>query len=396
MMKKEQFWEHLTQNLIPFWNRMEDAVYGGFYGAMDQKLQVDQEADKGVILNSRILWFYSAAYGLIRDEELRRKAEHAFRFLKEKCYDKRRGGVYWSVHFDGRPADMTKHTYNQAFAIYALAEYYMATGDGDSLLLAYELYRTIEEKCRDEDGYLEAFREDFTPDDNNEKLSENGVMAGRTMNTLLHVLEAYTNLYRADHYEPVADKLREIIDLFETKVYDRERGRLQVFFDLEYHSLIDLYSYGHDIEASWLLDRAAEVLEDEAYTRKIHAMTNVLARQVKKHAYDEKVHALFNECENGVDDKQKIWWVQAESVVGFYNAFQKDPGQEEAQGFAQAAADIFDFIRQKLVDPRCGEWYESIRPDGSADLERGMVHEWKCPYHNGRMCIELYRRLAKE
>ena len=239
-MRREQFLDHLTHNLIPFWNQLEDDAFGGFYGFMDKDLKVDPQADKGVILNSRILWFYSAAYRLLGEEDLRAKAEHAFRFLKEYCYDKRRGGVYWSVGYDGKPVDTTKHTYNQAFAIYALAEYYMATGDGDGLLLAYDLYRIIEEKCRDAAGYLEAFRVDFTPDDNNEKLSENGVMAGRTMNTLLHVLEAYTNLYQADHYEPVAGKLKEIIDLFETKVYDREKGRLQVFFDLEYHSLIDL------------------------------------------------------------------------------------------------------------------------------------------------------------
>ncbi|MBR1853598.1 MAG: AGE family epimerase/isomerase [Lachnospiraceae bacterium] len=409
-MKREQFLEHLTNNLIPFWNQLEDDTFGGFYGFMDKDLKVDQHADKGVILNSRILWFYSAAYRLLRVEGLRAKAEHAFHFLKEHCYDKRRGGVYWSVSYDGKPVDTTKHTYNQAFAIYSLSEYYMATGDGDGLLLAYDLYRIIEEKCRDAEGYLESFRVDFAPDDNNEKLSENGVMAGRTMNTLLHVLEAYTNLYQADHYESVAEKLKSIIDLFKTKVYDREKGRLQVFFDLKYHSLIDLYSYGHDIEASWLLDRAAEVLGDETYAARIHAMTGVLAAEVKKHAYDERVHALYNECERGVDDKQNIWWVQAEAVVGFYNAFQKNlhldkfqqdksqlnksqqesPQQDE---FEQAAADIFDFIREKLVDPRCGEWYESIRPDGSINLERGMVHEWKCPYHNGRMCIEICRRM---
>ncbi len=392
-MRREQFLDHLTHNLIPFWNQLEDDPFGGFYGFMDKDLKVDPQANKGVILNSRILWFYSAAYRLLGEEDLRTKAEHAFRFLKEHCYDKRRGGVYWSVSYDGKPVDTTKHTYNQAFAIYSLAEYYMATGDGDGLLLAYDLYRIIEEKCRDAAGYLEAFRVDFTPDDNNEKLSENGVMAGRTMNTLLHVLEAYTNLYQADHYEPVAGKLKEIMDLFETRVYDREKGRLQVFFDLEYHSLIDLYSYGHDIEASWLLDKAADVLEDEAYAARIHSMTKVLAAEVKKHAYDETVHALYNECERGVDDPQKIWWVQAESVVGFYNAFQKDSGQTE---FEKAAADLFEFIQQNMVDPRCGEWYESIRADGSVNLDRGMVHEWKCPYHNGRMCIEMCRRMSDE
>lgn len=390
-MEARQFEEHLKNSLIPFWSKLVDKENSGFYGYVDENLTVDKNADKGVILNSRILWFYSAAYSLLKDEELLSKARHAFEFLKEYCYDKRRGGVYWSLTYDGKPVDTTKHTYNQAFAIYALSEFYMASGDGDALLLAYDLFRIIEEKCRDKDGYLEAFSIDFTPDDNNDKLSENGVIAGRTMNTLLHVLEAYSNLYKADRYEPVADRLKEIVDLFETKVFDKELGRMLVFFDLDYNSLIDLYSYGHDIETSWLLDRAAEVLDDPIYTDKIHAMSNVLADEVRKHAYSESEHALYNECENGVDDKKKVWWVQAESVVGFYNAYQKLPDRKD---YEKTAEDIFSFIMDKLVDSRCGEWFENILEDGSADLSRGMVHQWKCPYHNGRMCIEMCKRLS--
>lgn len=389
-MDKLKFRKHLKDSIIPFWNKLEDDEHGGFFGFVDDNLTVDKNADKGVILNSRILWFYSSAYQLLNDEELLSKAEHAYKFLKEYCYDKRRGGVYWSLTFGGDPVDTTKHTYNQAFAIYALSEYYMASGDGDSLLLAYDLFRTIEEKCRDKDGYLEAFSIDFTPDDNNDKLSENGVIAGRTMNTLLHVIEAYTNLYKADHYDQVGDRLREIVDLFETKVFNEAEGRMEVFFDLDYNTLIDLYSYGHDIETSWLLDRAAEVLEDEEYTAKIHRMTNVLADEVKKHAYNEAAHALFNECEKGVDDKQHIWWVQAEAVVGFYNAYQKLP---ERKDYEKTAEDIFSFILDKLVNPECGEWYESVDDDGKVLISRGIVHQWKCPYHNGRMCIEMCRRL---
>lgn len=389
-MKKDAFKKHLTEGIIPFWNKLTDEENGGFYGYVGEDLVADKKADKGVILNSRILWFYSAAFNLLGDKELLEKAGQAYGFLKSACYDKQRGGVYWSLTFDGKPVDTTKHTYNQAFAIYALAEYYEASGDGDSLLLAYDLFRTIEEKCRDKDGYLEAFSIDFTPDDNNDKLSENGVIAGRTMNTLLHVLEAYTNLYRVDHYQMVGDRLKEIVDLFETKIFNEARGRMEVFFDLDYNTLIDLYSYGHDIETSWLLDRAAEVLEDEEYTAKIHLMTDVLADEVKKHAYNESEHALYNECEKGVDDKQKIWWVQAEAVVGFYNAFEKHPERKDYEETAEA---IFSFIMDKLVDKRCGEWYETILPDGTPDISRGIVHAWKCPYHNGRMCIEMVKRL---
>ncbi len=389
-MERQQFEEHLKNNIIPFWGDLEDPEHGGFYGYVDSELQVDKKADKGVLLNSRILWFFSAAYTLIKDEKLLSKANTAYQFLTDCCYDKEMGGVYWSVTYDGKPVDTTKHTYNQAFAIYALCEYYMASGDEDSLKLAHELFKIIEDKCRDNDGYLEAFTRDYKPE-NNEKLSENGVIAGRTMNTLLHVLEAYSNLYKADKNETVADKLKTIVDIFETKIYDKDLGRMKVFFDLEYNSLIDLYSYGHDIETSWLLDRAAEVLEDPVYTDKIHAMSDVLAEKVKEYAYNADTKALYNEAENGVVDKKYVWWVQAESVIGYYNAFKKHP---ERSDYKNVSEDIFSFILEKFIDPRCGEWYENILEDGSADLGRGMVHQWKCPYHNGRMCIEMCYRMS--
>ena len=390
-MERKQFEKQLKNNLIPFWSNLEDTEYGGFYGYVDKDLNVDKKADKGVLLNSRILWFFSAAYSLFKDEELLKKANAAYHFLTDYCYDTEYGGVYWSVTYDGKPVDTTKHAYNQAFAIYALSEYYLATGDEKSLKLAFELFGIIEEKCRDNDGYLEAFTVDFKPGDN-EKLSENGVIAGRTMNTLLHVLEAYSNLYKAEKNKTVADELKAIVDIFEAKVFDKELGRMRVFFDLEYNSLIDLYSYGHDIETSWLLDRAAEVLGDPEYTKKIHAMSDVLAEKVKEYAYDENAKALYNEAENGIVDKKFVWWVQAESVIGFYNSYQKC---SERTDHKKTSEEIFSFILEKLIDPRCGEWFENILEDGSTDLGRGMVHQWKCPYHNGRMCIEMCYRLSK-
>ena len=181
--------EHLTKDIIPFWRGLKDVEYGGFYGYMGYDLGLDKKAVKGCILNSRILWFFSNAYLVLKEEELLADAGHAFRFLKDYCVDKENGGVYWSLAFDGKPEDTTKHTYNQAFAIYALSSYYDASGDEEALSLAWELYEIIESRCKDEYGYLEAFNVRFEPEDN-DKLSENGVMAEKTMNTLLHVFEA--------------------------------------------------------------------------------------------------------------------------------------------------------------------------------------------------------------
>ena len=198
---------HLTTDIIPFWKSLRDDENGGYTGYLGYDLKADKKAVKGCILNSRITWFFANAYTLLRDESLLKEAEHGFEFLKNACWDKKNGGVYWSVNYDGTPAETLKHTYNQAFSIYALSSYYEASGDREALDMAYQLYELIEGKMRDELGYKEAFDEAFNEIDN-EKLSENGVIASKTMNTLLHVFEAYTELYRVDHNEKVADQIK--------------------------------------------------------------------------------------------------------------------------------------------------------------------------------------------
>ena len=378
--------EHLLNDIIPFWQRLRDEEYGGFYGYMGYDLAIDKKAVKGCILNSRILWFFSNAYLLLKDEQLLKDAGHAFEFLKDHCLDEENGGIYWSLTYAGKPEDTTKHTYNQAFAIYALSSYYDASRDEQALKIAQELYRIIETKCKDEYGYLEAFNIRFEPAEN-DKLSENGVMAEKTMNTLLHVFEAYTELYRVTHDEKVADNIRYMLDLVADKVYNSKIGRQEVFFDRTWNTLIDLYSYGHDIETSWLIDRGLEVLGDDAYTAKLSPITKTITENIYKRAYID--HSLVNEAENGVVDTTRIWWVQAEAVVGFLNGYQKSPEHKE---YLEAAEDIWGYIRDYLVDKRCSEWYWAL-DENRKPLEKPIVEPWKCPYHNGRMCFEVIRRM---
>lgn len=378
---------HLIDKLIPFWESMKDDEKGGFYGYKDFDLKTDKNYDKGCILNSRILWFFSNAYLLLKDESLREYADHAYRFMKEHCIDHEYGGIFWSVTEDGEVSDDTKHTYNQAFAIYALSSYYDASKDEEALALAKGLVQAIEQHCTDEFGYLEAFDRKFEPVDN-EKLSENGVIAEKTMNTLLHVLEAYTELYRVTGDAYIGERLRYQLDLFYEKVYNPELGRQEVFFDREWHTLIDLYSYGHDIETSWLIDRALEVLGDEEYSKKILPVTRILAENIYKVAYVD--HSLLSECENGVPLTTRTWWVQAETVVGFVNLWQKDSAQKE---YLEAAEDVWEYIKECFVDKREGsEWYRDVDADRKP-LHEPIVEPWKCPYHNGRMCMEITKRL---
>jgi mannobiose 2-epimerase len=362
---------HLTDSIVPFWRNLKDEEHGGFYGRVDFNLEVHKTADKGGILNSRILWFFSNTRDLPY-------AAHAYRFLKKSLTDWTHGGVYWSATHEGKPADTTKYTYNQAFAVYALASYYEASKDYEALDLAYELVKIIEKKCRDEAGYLEAFDREWNPIEN-EQLSENGVIAARTMNTLLHVYEAYTELYRVHKNHNIAAKLKWMLEVFEKKIYNAEKRRLDVFFDLDYKPLIDLCSYGHDIEASWLIDRGTDILGLPRL-----AFTKTLAEQIHSTALDED-GSVFNEEEAGSVDTKKVWWVQAEALLGFLNG-----------GYTEAAEKLWEYIKSSLLDKREGsEWYNELKRDNTP-IETDIANSWKCPYHNGRMCLEVINFYERE
>lgn len=376
----------LLEDILSFWKGLRDDTFGGYYGYMSQELAVDKKAEKGCILNSRILWFFSEAAMLTLREDLRAEAEHAYEFLMEHCLDREAGGLFWSVSYDGRVLDDTKHTYNQSFAIYALASYYLLTRDRETLDTAFSIFRKLETACRDEEGYLEAFTRDWKPI-SNEKLSENSVLADKTMNTLLHIFESYSNLYRCGGDPAVGEAMARCLAIYTEKIYDPELRRQKVFFDAHYHSIIDLYSYGHDIEASWLMDWGTGLLGDTELTAKVAEIDTALARAIYETAYRD--HSVANECENGIVDQTRIWWVQAEAVVGFVNLWKKCPEER----YRAAAADILNFIQEKMVDHRPGsEWFWCLDVQGRPIPGKPIVEPWKCPYHNGRMCMELIRR----
>ncbi len=386
-MMVEEIKAHLLNDIIPFWKGLRDDEFGGYYGYLDYDLKLDKKAVKGCILNSRITWFFSNAYTLLKDESLLEQARHGFAFMKEHCMDKENGGIFWSMKYNGEPEDTTKHTYNQAFSIYALSSYYEASGDEEALTMAKELFHIIETKCTDEIGYKEAFDKEFHEIEN-DKLSENGVIAEKTMNTLLHVFEAYTELYRVAKLPEVKERLMWIMDTFADKVYNPKLHRQEVFFDRTMNSIIDLHSYGHDIETAWLIDRGVEILKEKKYEEKMSPITKDLTAQIYKIAFDG--HSLANECERGVVNTHRIWWVQAETVVGFLNGFQKDPDKTE---YLKAAESEWNFIKENVIDKRSGsEWFWEVDENGKPFEGRPIVEPWKCPYHNGRMCIEVIRR----
>ena len=386
-MMVEEIRNHLSDCIIPFWKGLRDDVNGGYVGYMDYDLKRDEKAVKGCILNSRITWFFANAYMTLQDESLLQEARHGYEFMQKYCVDHEKGGVYWSVNYDGTPEDTTKHTYNQAFSIYALSSYYDASKDEGALKTAMELFHIIEERCMDEVGYKEAFDREFHEIEN-DKLSENGVIADKTMNTLLHVFEAYTELYRVSGDGAVKERLKWILDTIAEKIYNPKLHRQEVFFDREMHTILDLHSYGHDIETAWLIRRGTDVLGDDTYTEKMLPIILDLTGQVYRTAFDGK--SLANECEKGVVDENRIWWVQAEALVGFLNGYQLAPEHTE---YLEAARAEWAFIKAHVIDKRPGsEWFWDVNKDGESVSGKPIVEPWKCPYHNGRMCLEVIRR----
>ncbi len=382
-MRREEFDHHLQQVILPFWMGLKDDAHGGYVGLVDYDQNRHPNSVKGCILNSRILWFFSACEKTLGDASLRPYADHAYDMLR-RFWDDRHGGLYWALNADGTAADRTKHTYNQAFGVYALSAYYAVSRNETALSLCDKLFDLIETKCADDVGYLEAFDESFRLIDN-DKLSENGIMAKRTMNTLLHLLEAYTEFAAVTGNERVLKRLRFILETLLYKVYNPEKKRLEVFFDGRMNSILDLHSFGHDIEASWLMERALSVLGDDALTKRAAPILRDMVRHVYDDAFD--VRCLYNECDRGKTDKTRVWWVQAEAVAGFLHAARREDRPE----YLAAAEVIWRYIQDCFVDKRQqSEWFWSL-DENDRPITRPIVEPWKCPYHNGRMCLEVIR-----
>jgi len=381
-MLHDEIRAHLERKILPFWMRLKDDAYGGFYGFMDNNLIPNRTAYKGCILNSRILWTFATASQALGKPELREYADHAYAFLK-KFLDPEYGGVYWSVTYDGKPLDTTKHTYCQAFAVYGLAAYYRLTGNREALQIAKNLVRLLRKVFRDGGGYLEALQADFSPE-SNEKLSENGVMASRTMNTLMHVLECLAELYRVDPQDSVREMGIEALERFLHTFWNPEKRRLEVFCDNEYRPLLDMQSYGHDIEGSWLIWDAAETFLPEAERKPWREMCLGLLESATERAFTD--HGLKYEIVDGEENETRAWWPQAEAMLGFDFGWRmtQDPVWKERM------RQQWDYIQKATVDPREGsEWFNELREDGTLVAEKTLVDEWKCPYHNGRMCLRL-------
>ncbi|QES89838.1 AGE family epimerase/isomerase [Rhizosphaericola mali] len=375
-------------SILDYWTtKMKDNTNGGFYGEINGKDQLISEAEKGGVLNARILWTYSAAYNLTKDNSYLQMAEYAWDYIQKYFIDAQYGGVYWSVDYNGQPLKTRKQIYGQAFMIYALSEFYIATANENALSLAKDLFELIEKYSFDAEfgGYFEAFTQEWVLE-TDLRLSDKDENEKKTMNTHLHIIEGYAALYRVWKDEKLKKQIIHLLENFEQHIYDASSKHLILFFNEKWENHHDIISYGHDIEAGWLLQEAAEIVEEEewvAKTKKIAlALTDAIAEAIDVDG------GLWYEKDGEKWVYQKHWWPQAESVVGFFNVYQISNDVK----YLDSAKASWSFIENKIIDYKNGEWIWGVDQDGFAMQEEDKAGFWKCPYHNGRACMEIIRR----
>jgi mannobiose 2-epimerase len=381
---KREIVQDLTENILPFWATRSPDLSGGFYGTLMFDGTPDAKADKAGILNARLLWTFSAAWRILHDEKYRLLADRAQRYFLDHFIDKEYGGSFYTVHAGGTPADMHKDTYQNAFAIYGLSEHYRATGNRESLEAAVDIFSRLVKYAYDpvNGGFIESFTREW-------QMIE--VKSPKTMNTNLHVLEALTNLYRVWKNGELKKHLQEEIDVMSHKVLNQATWHEHLFLTMDWQNLLNMDSYGHDIEFSWLLVEAAEVLGDEDIlndTRRI--AVNLVNVQLEQGLDAEG--AMMYEKSDGHLNATLEWWPQAETVTGCLNAWQISGDKK----FLDAAVRTWEWIKTHMIDYEYGEWYGGVNPDGTPQKQRVKADRWRCPYHNTRMGFEIITRFSPE
>lgn len=391
---QRQVEEHLFDHILPFWSGPAlDREHGGWMGWLSNELKPDRTKPKGLILNTRILWTFAAAHRARQEGLYHEMAERALEWVMQRFWDSEHGGAFWRLDDTGRVIDDSKQIYGQAFYIYALAEFHLAVDAPAALARAKELFELMERHAHDpgQGGYFEARKRDWSATGAESQVGGREINAQKSMNTNLHVLEALTTLYRAWQDPLLAGRLRELIRAFRDKILDSRTHHFHHFFDDSWKVLSNNYTFGHDIEGSWLLCEAAEALGDQELQREVEGVALRMAKVALQEGISSNGGLYYEGMDGKIVDAGKEWWPQAEALVGFINAWQIS-GEPE---YFEAARGVWTFIERYITDRVHGDWFWRINPDGKLEAQRPKVSEWKGPYHSGRACLEAMRRLEQ-
>ncbi len=384
--------DRALDKILEYWQKFSlDYEHGGFYGKIDHNNRIIKDSSKGGILNARILWTFSAAYNLLKREELLNIANRAYEYLIDYFIDKEYGGLYWELDHLGHHINTRKQIYAQGFGIYGFSEYYKASGNIKSLHQAQEIFRLIENHSFDKSngGYIEALdRQWHNLEDMH--LSDKEPNEPKTMNTHLHILEPYINLYHVWKDEILGKQLKNLVQIFLNKILDPKSLHFNLFFDYDWTVKSSKVSYGHDIEGSWLLTEAADSLGDKELLKEVKKISIKMVDITIKEGIDED-GSIFYEYDNntGKLDRDKHWWSQAEALVGLVNAWQV-AGSEK---YLENTLKLWDFIKKYVINSEYGEWNGRIDKFNSIVVEDDIINFWKTPYHNARACMEVIKRI---
>lgn len=375
------------ENILNYWTtNTVDELNGGFVGQIDHYNKLVPNASKGIILNSRILWTFSAVSNHYKSDQYKSYCERSYNYLRTYFKDEKFGGVFWELDSKGNPINTRKQVYAQAFMIYALSEYYLFSKNKEALDWAIEIFDLIEKYANDIEykGYIEAFNQDWSPIEDM-RLSDKDANEAKTMNTHLHVLEAYTNLYKVSGNKNLKEKLSALIQLFLTK-FMNANNHLNLFFDEQWNLKGNTISFGHDIETAWLLIEAAKVIENEKLLKETEKVAVSIADTFLKSAIDTD-GGVMNEYnpKTGKFDYDKHWWPQAEALVGLRYAYNITSNEK----YLNVSIDILKFIQTKIIDHTNGEWFWRVNKNGDLYTNECKIGMWKAPYHTSRACIVL-------
>lgn len=385
--------QHLFGHIMPFWcGPAVDHEQGGWMAWLSNELMPDRTKPKGLIVNARILWAFSAVYQVKPEPPFRQMADRASDYLITRFWDAKHGGAFWQLDDAGKVLDDSKKIYGQAFYIYALTEFHRAFKSEGALHRALTLFELIERHAHDGEfgGYIEVCRRDWSEAGPGARLSDKDMNEKKSMNNHLHVLEAYTNLFRETQNPLVEQRLHELIQIFLDRILDTRTGHLHHFFNEEWQVRSDTYTFGHDIEASWLLCEAAEVLDDPTLLARVREVALQMADKVLAEGVRPDGGLCYEGKAGKIIDGGRECWPQAEAIVGFLNAFQLSG----APKYVVAAERVWDYVQAHLIDREHGEWFWRIKEDGGPDAKLPKVSEWKGPYHVSRACLETMRRLS--
>jgi cellobiose epimerase len=391
--------QQLQETVLPYWyDTAIDWDRGGYVLCDDARKGKCVPEEKQIVTQARMVWAFSLAHRLglsVGGRDYLKAAAHGVKFLRERFLDREYGGYFWSVHLDGTPRDLRKRLYGEAFVVYALVEYYRASGDREALKEARALFQVIQERAHDSvhRGWNEHFERNWTPLPAKDPQAIVEVAGYRSANTHLHLMEAFSELFVETRDPAVKAALEESLALNQKYFYPLDPARSAFHFQPDWKPVTDPasagLSYGHNVEFAWLMVRAEEALGRPPtwphFHQHVEHALRVGSDSVRGGIYNR---GIGNEP---ATDRDKIWWVQSEMLAALSYGLRNRP---EDPRYREALTRLWTWIQQHQTDPKSGIWLDTVTETG-APKASALAHNWKANYHDVRALVIFEQQFRK-